>query len=34
MIVRYDKQGKCPFEYVEDIVREILKKAIDDNRGI
>lgn len=34
MIVRYDKQGKCPFEYVEDIVREILKIVVEDNRGI
>lgn len=34
MIVRYDLQGKCPFKYVEDIVREILKIVIDDNKGI
>ena len=34
MIVRYDKNGKCHFSLVEDIVREILKTVIADSKGI
>ena len=34
MIVRYDLNGECRFELVEDIVREILKKVINDGKGI
>ncbi len=33
-IVRYDLQGRCPFEYIEDLVTEILKQAIKDDKGI
>ncbi|MDO4377747.1 MAG: histidinol-phosphatase HisJ family protein [Erysipelotrichia bacterium] len=33
-IVRYDLQGRCPFEYIEDLVVEILRQAIKDNKGI
>lgn len=33
-IKRYDKQGICPFEEVEDIVTDILKLAIEDGKGI
>lgn len=33
-MVRYDLNGVCPFEYIEDYVAEILKQAIKDNKGI
>lgn len=34
LLVRYDKAGIYPFEYVKDIVAEILKLAIADGKGI
>ncbi len=34
MIVRYDKQGRYPFENVKDTVAEILKTVIADGKGI
>ena len=34
LIVRYDKAGAYPFEKVRDIVAEILKQAIRDDKGI
>ena len=34
MIVRYDLNGPYPFKYEEEIIREILKIAINDNKGI
>ena len=34
LIVRYDNQGIYPFEKVKDIVAEILKQAIRDDKGI
>lgn len=33
-IKRYDRQGECPFEQVEDIIVDILKLAIKDGKGI
>lgn len=32
--LRYDPNGKCPFEHYQDLVQEILKQAIKDNKGI
>ena len=34
LMVRYDKRGAYPFAKVKDIVTEILKTAINDNKGI
>ena len=34
LIVRYDKNGIYPFEELKDIIAEILKLAIKDNKGI
>ena len=34
LIVRYDKQGRYPFEAVKDYVAEILKTVIADGKGI
>lgn len=34
LLARYDEQGIYPFEKVEDIIMEILKQAIADNKGI
>jgi histidinol-phosphatase (PHP family) len=34
LIVRYDKNGVYPFSEVEDIIAEILKQAIKDDKGI
>lgn len=34
LIVRYDKCGVYPFEQVKDLIAEILKQAIRDNKGI
>lgn len=34
VIRRYDKQGKFPFEKIEPIVEQILKKVISDGKGI
>lgn len=34
LIVRYDPAGAYPFEKVRDIVAEILRQAIDDDKGI
>lgn len=34
MIVRYDKQGRCPFERVRGVVEEILKTIIADGKGV
>lgn len=34
LLVRYDKNGVYPFEKLEDIIAEILKQAIHDNKGI
>ena len=34
LIVRYDETGTYPFEKVRDIVAEILKQAIRDDKGI
>lgn len=34
LLARYDKLGIYPFEKVEDIIAEILKQAISDNKGI
>ncbi len=34
LIVRYDEQGVYPFENVRDIIAEILKQAIRDDKGI
>lgn len=32
--LRYDPNGKCSFEHYQDLVYEILKQAIKDNKGI
>ncbi|MBR5049143.1 MAG: histidinol-phosphatase HisJ family protein [Erysipelotrichaceae bacterium] len=34
LIVRYDRQGIYPFEAVEDLIAEILKKAVAEGKGI
>jgi histidinol-phosphatase (PHP family) len=34
LILRYDKQGKYPFEKVKDLIEEILKQVIKDGKGI
>lgn len=34
MMDRYDLNGPYPFKYEEEIIREILKTAINDNKGI
>ncbi|MCI8939792.1 MAG: histidinol-phosphatase HisJ family protein [Dorea sp.] len=34
LIVRYDKKGRYPFEKTEPLVLEILKKVIEDGKGI
>lgn len=34
LIVRYDKQGRYPFEQVKPLLEKILKKAIADGKGI
>lgn len=34
LMTRYDLKGPYPFEYEEEIIREILKIVIDDNKGI
>ena len=34
MMARYDLNGPYPFKYEEEIIREILKTAINDNKGI
>ncbi len=34
LMVRYDLNGPYPFKYEEDVIREILKTAIADNKGI
>ncbi len=34
MMARYDLNGPYPFRYEEEIIREILKTAINDNKGI
>ena len=34
LIVRYDENGVYPFENVKDMIAEILKLAINDNKGI
>ncbi len=34
MIIRYDKSEHCSFEEVKDLITEILKLAIDQNKGI
>lgn len=34
LLARYDKLGVYPFEKVKDIIAEILKQAISDNKGI
>ncbi|MCF0105150.1 MAG: histidinol-phosphatase HisJ family protein [Holdemanella sp.] len=34
LIVRYDKQGKYPFEKVKPIIEKILRKVIQDGKGI
>ena len=34
LIIRYDRNGVYPFKEVEDIIAEILKQAIKDDKGI
>lgn len=34
LLARYDKKGIYPFEKVEDLIAEILKQAINDDKGI